>query len=194
MKNRNAVKVVNQLKSKLRPYKEIQCFSTKPGIYAIGFNGENFPLSSAKDKVKNGVIIYIGKTQSSQEVRDKNTHFKNGRTKSSTLRRSIGAILREDLNLIPLPRSFTETTEKRFTNYKFDDNGEELLTDWMTSNLSLSFYEFSGGVNEMKGLERDIINHLKPILNLSNNTGNPWKSEVESLRKKCSEIARNADC
>lgn len=192
MKGQNVIKVVNQLKNNLHPYKEIQYFSTKPGIYAIGFNGWEFLLSSAKGKVKNGEIIYIGKTQSSQEARDKKTHFKNGGTKSSTLRRSIGAILREELELVPLPRSFTETTEKRFINYRFDENGEELLTDWMISNLSLSFYEFNGGVGELKDLEKAIIDHLKPILNLKNNTGNPWKSEIESLRKKCSEMARNA--
>ncbi len=192
MVDQNVLKIVNQLKRTLHSYKEIDSFSTKPGIYAIGFNGWEFPLSSAQVKVKNGEIIYIGKTQSSQESRDKKTHFNNGGTKSSTLRRTVGAILREELELVPLPRSNTEKTEKRFVNYRFDKNGEELLTGWMINNLSLSFYEFRGGVDEMKNLEIAIIGHLKPIFNLKNNTENPWKGEIESLRRKCSELARSS--
>lgn len=181
--------IIAKLNNNLVAYNKVDYFSKKPGIYAIGCNAEMFPLLSAKD-IKKGKIIYIGKTLSSQEKRDEKTHFKSGGTKNSTLRRSLGAILREKLQLIPIPRSYTEKTEKRFTNYCFDERGEKLLTEWMRDNLSLSFWEFEGSVNEIEAIETDIIQQLIPILNLKNNNKNLWKEEIKALRKTCSELAK----
>jgi len=182
--------IIAKLNKNLVAYEKVDNFSIKPGIYAIGYNAELFPLLSAKDIIKNGKIIYIGKTESSQEKRDEETHFCSGGTKNSTLRRSLGAILREELQLIPMPRSYTEKTEKRFTNFCFDERGEKLLTEWMKDNLSLSFWEFDGSVDEMKAFEIDIIQELVPILNLRNNNNNPWRKEIKTLRKICSELAK----
>ena len=182
--------IISNLESNLVVYKNINSFSTKPGIYAIGYSAELFPPLLAKDKIKKEKIIYIGKTESSQEKRDEKTHFYSGGTKSSTLRRSIGAILREELKLIPIPRSCSENTEKRFTNYCFDERGEKLLTKWMSDNLSLSFCELNGPVDEMETIEIDIIQQLKPILNLRNNKDNPWRKELKKLRKNCSVLAK----
>ena len=182
--------IISTLKENLIAYKDIEFFSKKPGIYAIGFNGVRFPLASAEVNIKNGVIIYVGKTESSQIERDEKTHFQTGGTKNSTVRRSIGAIIREKLHLNPMPRSFTEITEKRFTNYCFDKIGEKSLTKWMEDNLSLSFWEYFGLVSELKGIEICFIHQLKPILNLNNNPKNPWKNEIKALRKVCSEMAK----
>ena len=182
--------IIAELKNKLLAYKKVDKFSIKPGIYAIGYNSEQFPLFSAKDMIKKGTIIYIGKTESSQEKRDEKTHFCNGGTKSSTLRRSLGAILREELKLIPIPRSYTEKSEKRFTNFCFDEPGEKLLTNWMKVNLSLSFWEFDGSIDEIETIEKDIIQKLVPILNLKNNRSNPWSKEIKILRKICVDLAK----
>jgi hypothetical protein len=80
-------------------------------------------------------LLYIGKTESSQEERDVGEHLANGKTGQSTPRRSLGALLREQLNLRPQPRSHSEMSEKRFTNYKFDEAGEEALTAWMKKHF-----------------------------------------------------------
>lgn len=183
--------IITELENNLLVYKKVDKFSIKPGIYAIGYNNSDpFPLPSAKDMIKKGTIIYIGKTESSQVKRDEKTHFCNGGTKNSTLRRSLGAILREELQLTPIPRSYTEKTEMRFTNYCFDDLGEKLLSEWMKNDISLSFWEFDGSIDELEIIEIDIIQKLVPILNLKNNNNNPWKKEIMTLRKICSELAK----
>ena len=105
-------KIINELITTLKPFDKIDEFSNLPGIYFIGFNGENFPFPSQVDIVSTGDIIYVGKTEKSQKSRDANTHFKSGKTGSSTLRRSVGAILRNKLELKPIPRSQNEIKTK----------------------------------------------------------------------------------
>lgn len=61
MNNEKLNKIIELLISGLRPFNQIETFSDKPGIYAIGFNGDKFPLESAEDKIAKGDIIYIGK-------------------------------------------------------------------------------------------------------------------------------------
>jgi len=183
--------VVKHLKTTLVAYKSIVSFSNKPGIYAIGFTGDVFPLESAQKNVKSGDVIYIGKTEDGQSSRDKKTHFQSGSTGSSTVRRTLGALLREQLKLVPIPRSNTGKCDNRFVNYAFTPQGEERLTTWMEANLSLSFWEFNGSFSELKKAETEIIMSVRPILNLAKNKFNSFKGEIISLRKVCANIARD---
>lgn len=181
--------IISKFYSTWKPFKEIKTFSDKPGIYSVHFHGSVFPLSSAKEKVKSGDIVYIGKTLSSQKDRDADSHFSTGKTGSSTLRRTLGAILIDQLNLKPIPRSESETTRNRFRNYRFEKVGEERLTTWMTDNLGLSFHEVTGSPKEIEDLEKHLINLEIPILNLNDNRGNPWLQEILELRKNCALMA-----
>jgi hypothetical protein len=63
-------KILDHLKSTLEKFDDISNFSTKPGIYAIGFDGQEFLLVSARDYIKLNDIIYIGKAENSQKARD----------------------------------------------------------------------------------------------------------------------------
>lgn len=187
-------KILEDLRSNLTAFNEISSFSTEAGIYAIGVtNAMEFPLVSPQVCVKPNGVIYIGKTQNSQISRDVNTHFESGKSGSSTVRRSLGAILREQLNLTPIPRSFTEQGTKRFTNYKFtndcEDDGEERLTQWMKNNLSLSYWEWDKS-SDLGEMEKKIIKLACPFLNLQNNSDNEWKSEIKRLRKDCRDLAK----
>ena len=164
-------KIINELITTLKPFDKIDEFSNLPGIYFIGFNGENFPFPSQVDIVSTGDIIYVGKTEKSQKSRDANTHFKSGKTGSSTLRRSVGAILRNKLELKPIPRSQNEI---KMRDFKFIEESEKKLTKWMIKNLSLSFYEVTEGKRYLKLLENQLIELLTPILNISKNKGNPF--------------------
>ena len=127
----NSQKIIHELRHGLIPFNDIHEFSSNPGIYAIGFTGKVFPFPSGKSIVGKDEIIYIGKTEKSQKSRDAQTHFKSGKTGSSTLRRSLGAILRKELNLKPIPRSQTETIVR---DYKFIEESEKQLTEWMIEN------------------------------------------------------------
>ena len=183
----NEIKIIELLKSGLTPFMEIQNFREGPGIYAIGFEGDNFPFPLKTLSVTNGDIIYIGKTNSSQKRRVLNTHFRSGRTGSSTLRRSLGALLRKELTLKPIPRSLVNG---RVRDYKFIIESENKLTEWMINNLTVSFYNYLGGKRLLRELESEIISILNPILNIDGNAINQNGSLIKELRAKCRELAK----
>lgn len=176
--------IVKHLKANLKTFHN-SIFPTSAGIYAIGFDGNEFPLASATH-IKKGDIIYLGKAETDLKTRDIKTHLKTGRSGSSTLRRSLGAILKE---LTPIPRSCKENSSKRFTNYKFTSDGEQKLTDWMKTNLSLSYWKWKGSIPDLREMEVKIIKKVCPILNIQNNPNNDWISEVRDLRTVCRESA-----
>lgn len=171
-------------------FSKITHFSDKPGIYTIHFMGKAFPEFKLTPKVKE--IIYIGKTESSQTSRDANTHFASGKSGSSTLRRSIGALMLEGGKLRPIPRSQNVDDSKRFTNYKFDEESEAKITNWMRNNLGLSFYEFTGSVQELDTLESEIIQAIVPLLNIDRkNPANPHLTFIKAKRALCVELAKS---
>jgi hypothetical protein len=87
----NSQDVIQLLRKSEIPYLKTTIFSQLPGIYALFYIGDNFPFVGCN--VSTHQIIYIGKTESSQEKRDAKTHFTSGKTGSSTVRKSIGSIL-----------------------------------------------------------------------------------------------------
>src|SRR6185312_11976335 len=93
-----------------------QNYPDKSGIYAFYLSNS----SNLLDFGNGGQLIYVGIAKDSLHDRDFNQHFKTGKTGSSTLRRSIGAILKTQLNLTAVPRG-AENDTKRFDNYKFKD-------------------------------------------------------------------------
>lgn len=180
--------VIKQLKSSARPFKEINNFSDQPGLYALFYIGDSFPLENYKHS-KNE-IIYIGKTLKSQKSRDADTHFKSGKTGSSTLRKTFGSLLHHQFNLTPVPRSQSDIEKKRFAHFKFDNNSEVKLTQWMEENLGLAFYPYPKSASEIDMLETLLINELVPILNIDRkNISNQYYTHIRCLRKEMSEMA-----
>jgi len=179
--------IIELLKEKETDFLKIKSFSKFPGIYAFFFIGNDFPLLG--DSVSKNQIIYIGKTESSQEKRDAKTHFTTGKTGSSTFRKSIGSLLCEQEKLKPIPRNETDYKKGRFSHFKFDSDSEEKITNWMKNNLALSFYEYPRTKQEIEDLETEIINELVPILNISKNFKNTFKDTLQRLRKDCALIA-----
>lgn len=181
------IKIINLLKKRRTNFLEIKNFSLKSGIYAFFFIGDEFPYFG--DKVTKHHIIYIGKTEYSQKKRDEKTHFATGATGSSTVRKSIGSLLRTKNNLIPIPRNNLDYQKRRFSHFKFDTRSEEIITEWMINNLALAFYEYSGSRKEIKYLEAELINTLVPVLNISKNPKSSFRKFLQQLRKECAKIA-----
>lgn len=180
---------INQLIEKEKPYLEIKKFSPNPGIYAFFFIGNKFPF--LENKVNKHQLVYVGKTESSQEKRDAKTHFATGKTGSSTVRKSIGALLNTETSLTPIPRNNSDYKKGRFSHFKFDQQSEELITHWMKNNLALSFYEFNGSKEDLKILETALIEKVVPILNITKNQKNQFANKLKALRKVCAEQAHN---
>ncbi|MEI6883798.1 MAG: hypothetical protein WCO02_04880 [Bacteroidota bacterium] len=183
--------IITKLKNDSCPYKQIRKFSDEPGIYAFFFTGNDFPLSyynPQKDE-----IIYIGKTESSHASRDEKTHFASGKTGSSTIRRSLGALLKNELSLNPIPRNGKDFDAGRKSFFKFDEPSEEKLTTWMKDNLGLSFYEYDQPPSEIDVLETELIAEVKPLLNIdSKNPDNPYAQLIRAARKACANVANQA--
>jgi hypothetical protein len=186
--NYNLSDIIKHLQSSADQFEKIKVFSNEPGIYAVSFCGESFPFAGYKPK-KNE-IIYVGKTESSQQSRDADTHFASGRTGTSTLRRTFGALLLEELKLKPLPRSQTDIEAGRTSFYKFNDESEIKLTSWMRKNLALAFYPYAKSAIDIDSLETQIIQALIPILNIDKkNPANLYTGAIKALRKKTALIA-----
>lgn len=179
--------IIELLKNKETDFLKTNSFSKFPGIYAFFYIGNDFPLLG--NSVSKHQIIYIGKTESSQEKRDAKTHFTTGKTGSSTVRKSIGSILCSQENLKPIPRNDSDYAKGRFSHFKFDKQSEIKITDWMQKNLALSFYEYPRTKQEIEDLETKIIDELVPILNISKNPNNTFKDTLQRLRRNCALMA-----
>ena len=123
--------------------------------------------------------LYVGKAEDSLIARDVKTHFVNGRTGSSTLRRSFAALLREPLDLRAQPRN--PTKPERFANYGLAKGDDERLTTWMRGRLTLAVWTKQPGV-ALADVERAMLAAWKPPLNLKDVT-TPWRGQVSTARK-----------
>jgi hypothetical protein len=181
------IEAIKILRKREKDFLKTESFSQQPGIYAFFFIGDDFPILG--DAVQKHQIIYIGKTETSQEKRDAKTHFASEKTGSSTVRKSIGSILCLSKRLKPIPRNVSDYQKRRFSHFKFDNPSEETITDWMKTNLALSFFEFPRSKQEIENLEKEIIDELVPVLNILKNPKNPFKDQLQQLRESCALMA-----
>lgn len=147
-----------------------------PGILAVSL------VSGAELMVQNQKlqgIIFVGQTKSIY-TRAKNQHFRSGRTDSSTLRRTIGAILKDQLDLTAIPRPGS-LLRKDYSHYRFTEEGEKRLTRWMVDNLTVSWVRVG---DHLLDTRKAVIKEVKPPLCLQHYL-NPLKPEIQNLIDKC---------
>lgn len=133
-----------------------------------------------------GHPLYVGKAERSLVGRDLRTHFATGKTGSSTLRRTLSALLREPLELRAVPRNFTRPDGS--ANYSLESSGDERLTEWMHARLRLSVWVRPDGV-VLDEVETAVLNALRPPLNLAK-MGNLSDRRVKVARAAMAEEAR----
>ncbi len=137
---------------------------------------------------ENGLsVVYVGKAENSIQGRVSKTHLVSERSGSSTLRRSLGAMLLRQLNLTPQPRSDNTEDKKRFTNYKFDSDGEVKLTDWIKTHV----FVMPVPSPYPKAVEDLLITELSPPLNLTTWL-NPYRKRIKIKRAMCVQLAKKA--
>ncbi|MGC5585637.1 GIY-YIG nuclease family protein [Ornithinimicrobium sp. W1665] len=141
----------------------VRLVPTEPGLYA--FYGDDrawaeLRLSPAFDDQP----LYVGKAESSLNGRDVGTHFAAGKTGSSTVRRSLAALLVDELALAATPRNVAKPD--RSANFGLDDPSEHRLTSWMEQRLSLTTWSKPEGTDLVK-IETKVLHHLRPPLNLT---------------------------
>jgi hypothetical protein len=143
-----------------------------------------------------GQIIYAGLSEKSLNSRDTKTHLETGKTGWSSLRRSLGAILKSKLNLSAQKRD-KNPSELRADKYKFDEEGEKRLTGWMMKNLKMGYWTFERPLTKekLRNEEEKVLIKLRPTLDLDQRTKkfNPLADELLDLRKICREDVKIAN-
>jgi hypothetical protein len=165
---------------------------SKPGIYAIFLNNDTL-LNSIPNCKK---LLYLGKAEKSLKSRDYKTHFATGKSGSSTVRRSLGALLKKELNLHAIPRSPKETKQDLY-NYKFTEEGEINLTNWMKQNLLIGFFVYDPSHNDnisLRDFEGEMLSSTNPLLDLDYRTRNQnrFSQKLMELRKECKSKAEQS--
>jgi hypothetical protein len=122
-------------------------------------------------------IIYVGMTEQGLDARNHVTHSHSG---FSTFRRSLGALLKDDLDLCARPRS-SGASISNTRCYRFDEAGEKPLSEWMEANLLCAQIEAE---TEVASIEGYLIQTLEPPLNLQG-WRNPQAAAVKVLRAVC---------
>jgi DNA-binding transcriptional MerR regulator len=149
------------------------------GVYTILQKTPGVLQQVAEDDV---VVLYVGMS-TDLSAREFDTHFDSAQTGFSTVRRSLGAILKDELRLTALARG-RGRARSDFVNFRFEAAGEDRLTAWMREHLSVNTWP----TNHYEMLERALIRELRPPLNLEK--ANPKNEAIRSLRKLCADEAR----
>jgi hypothetical protein len=157
----------------------------RPGLYAVHASGatwERLGLGTPKDDRP----LYVGKSESSLLTRDINTHFGDGSTGQSTVRRSFAALLREPLSLSGIPRN--PAKPGYFANYGLSPDDDAKLTAWMRKHLSLGLWA-PGRAVVLRRIEVEVIAHWAPPLNLTD-VVTEWTPMLKAARKLMADDAR----
>ncbi|MDO8588062.1 MAG: hypothetical protein Q7T82_13635 [Armatimonadota bacterium] len=150
-------------------------------------------VRSGKDLTAHGILlsglIYIGEARRMERRGPLQDHYSG----SCSFRRTLGALLKEELGLRPVP-SGTGKTNRDCINYCFTFDDEMKLTDWIEQNLEvrpLPLGDNRGGTRSNRAGKRDAIRSMQPALCL---TGwrNPYVTTLRALRRACADQARAA--
>lgn len=165
----------------------------RPGLYAVYGNGatwERLGLGAPPDERP----LYVGKAQDSLLKRDVKQHFGSGQTGRSTLRRTLAALLRKDLELVPRPRGsnpLDSTTRAHL--FALHPDGELRLTVWMEGNLTLALWAVPPEqLPALSRVETAVIEALEPPLCLNKWSGEPWRGHVKAARRQMADMVRTA--
>jgi hypothetical protein len=129
-------------------------------------------------------LLYVGKAMDGLRSRLCKKHFATGKSGTSTVRRSLGALLKKELRLEATPRAQGKT-RKDSLNYRFTPDGEERLTAWMMEHLVVGFLELEADV---RATEKMCIAAMCPPFNLQD-WPNPQAAKIRKLRSVCADEA-----
>jgi hypothetical protein len=163
---------------------------SKPGVYGWWLSSLPAPIEISECIRREGcTLLYVGispdrppgngRAASKQNLRKRLRQHYTRTAAASTLRRTLGCLLAEELGL-QLRR--VGSSERR-TNF---GEGEERLSGWMARNAKVSWV-----VRERPWeLEDELIGRLDLPLNLKGNRRNKYHSALTEARARCLAQAR----
>jgi hypothetical protein len=157
----------------------------RPGLYAI-YGDPSTWAQLGLGEPPGARPLYIGKAEDSLVSRDLRTHFGDGRTGQSTVRRSLAALLRGSLGLRAIPRN--PAKPGYFSSYGLSPAHDTDLTAWMREYLQLAVWIKPDG-GHLESVERRVLSALIPPLNLKDVT-TPWQPQVKAARATMAAEAR----
>lgn len=159
---------------------------SRPGLYSV-YGDEVWEELGLGDPPDNRPL-YIGKAEDSLATRDIKTHFGDGRTGQSTLRRSFAALLAKRLDLSGMPRN--PDNPGHFSNYGLSPTDDRKLTNWMKEHLRLAVWPRPSGLDvPLVDVERAVLARFQPPLNLKD-VDTPWAPMIKAARKALADEAR----
>ena len=182
-----AKQVTKAMLTNLKPLtpEVIDSLDAQDGIYIVTYDGSALGFGLMNQEEEKIVYVGVSKFNSSR-------HFKSGTTGTSTLRRSLGALLSARLELLPIPRSNDPEDADRFDNYAFESQSEDNLTDWMVNNFKVSYLKLDK--ENIQPFYLGLIAYNVPIFNFQNNPDNKYGAQIKDARRKmAAEAAKHAE-
>jgi hypothetical protein len=156
----------------------------RPGLYAVYASAEVW-RTLALGHPPDGRPLYVGKTERSLSSRDVGTHFgfvaggSNSVTGSSTLRRSLSAMLRTPLGFRGRYRNPANPTKS--ANFGLSREHDAALSEWMRDNLQATYWEMTTSLVALADVETAVLGQLKPPLNIQK-VKHQWTKQVKHAR------------
>lgn len=167
-----------------------------PGLYAVYGPSEVWRTLVLGDPPDDRPL-YVGKAERSLSSRDVGTHFgfiadgANSITGSSTLRRSLSALLRTSFGFRGQYRNPVKAD--RPANFGLSPDQDAVLSDWMRANLRATFWRMPAVGIPLKDVEKPVIDRLQPPLNIAH-ARHQWLKHVKRSRAlmaaDCSQATR----
>ena len=151
------------------------------GIYAIFLvSADNLPLEWQSLIRRHDHLLYIGRAAGKDDYRLRlrlKGHFTAKTSSADTLRRSVGSVLREYLELRPV---------RAGGKWKFDPESERCLSNWIQENCRFNYTVFDNYQDIITDETHLITKHMPPL----NKQNNPrWLSSLEAAHKDCADHA-----
>lgn len=162
----------------------IELVAKRPGLYAFYGDAQawsDLGLSPSFDDQP----LYVGKAERTLNGRDVGTHFATGKTGSSTVRRSLAALLTHQLDLVAVPRNLAKPDGS--ANFGLESASEARLSSWMERHLLLATWVKPGDVT-LDEVETAVMHQLRPPLNLDK-VGES-RDRLRRASKQMADIAR----
>ena len=157
-----------------------------PGLYAV-YGDERAWCELGLGQPRSDSALYVGKSEDGMVGRLR-SHFGNGRTGSSTVRRSFAALLRVELKLTGIPRNRAKPSN--FANYSLSLNDDSKLTQWMRDRLEIAVW-VTDESRPLGDIEREVLHEWNPAVNITG-VQHTWRSLVRNSRKLMSDEARDS--
>ena len=158
-----------------------------PGLYAIYGRPSTWNQLGLGDP-DDERPLYVGKSEANLADRDLRTHFGDGHTGSSTVRRSFAALLRESLGLRARPRN--PVKPDHFDRYALSPTDDAKLTRWMHEHLTIAVWARHGDPDPLAEVEKRILKAWSPPLNLTHVAPTRLTALVKSARSAMADEAR----